>query len=109
MLSKTNSNAATEKNTDTNTDTKGIKTVLVLEKAKVEVMALFSYGLNPCEVLKFQPKGGAEVDIAETKSRKLQFQGGQAVHVFEVASDDTDYTLEFNSTTLVWLASQVGA
>lgn len=68
----------------------------------VEVMALFTYGLNPCEPLRFKRKGQREQTVTNLLRTKIRFLGAGAEHIFDVLSGRQEYRLIFNSETLHW-------
>jgi len=69
---------------------------------RVEVLASFGSGLNPCKPLRFRRTNGREVDITEIGLRHPTVQGARTIHVFEVTDGGADYRLEFDSERLTW-------
>lgn len=69
---------------------------------RVEVIATFGAGLNPCVPRKFKRTNGREVDITEIGLRHPTVQGRRTVHVFDVTDGGADYRLEFDSERLTW-------
>lgn len=70
---------------------------------RVEVVAIFGDGLNPCKPVKFKRANGREVDITEIGLRHPTTAGRRMVHVFDVTDGGADYRLEFDSERLTWL------
>lgn len=71
-------------------------------KEPVDVVALFTYGLNPCEPLRFKRSGGREQRVTSLLSSKVRFMGESALHIFCVLVGTEQYQLEFNSENLHW-------
>ena len=71
-------------------------------KSQVEVMALFSYGLNPCQPLKFKQDGRKEMVVSDLLKTQIKFLKETTLHIFEVVVGAREYTLEFDSKTLKW-------
>ncbi|MDR2336913.1 MAG: hypothetical protein LBE03_02305 [Candidatus Nomurabacteria bacterium] len=69
---------------------------------KIEVMALFTYGLNPCEPLKFKRAKGLEIKIESVLKTQIKFQGINATHIFDVTDGENEYRLKFDSQSLNW-------
>jgi hypothetical protein len=69
---------------------------------RVEVVATFGAGLNPCVPRKFKRANGREVDITEIGLRHPTVQGRRTVHIFDVTDGGADYRLEFDSERLTW-------
>lgn len=69
---------------------------------RVEVIATFGAGLNPCVPRKFKRTNGREVDITEIGLRHPTVQGRRTVHIFDVTDGGADYRLEFDSERLTW-------
>jgi hypothetical protein len=69
---------------------------------KIEVMALFTYGLNPCEPLKFKREKGRETKIESVLKTQIRFRGADTVHIFDVTDGESDYRLKFDSQSLNW-------
>lgn len=69
---------------------------------RVEVIATFGAGLNPCVPRKFKRANGREVDITEIGLRHPTVQGRRTVHIFDVTDGGADYRLEFDSERLTW-------
>jgi len=69
---------------------------------KIEVMALFTYGFNPCEPLRFKRADGREVKIHSVESTQIKFASDATIHKFVVNSVKGRHTLLFNSADLHW-------
>lgn len=69
---------------------------------RVDVVAVFGEGLNPCRPIKFRRPNGREVTITEIGLRHPTMQGKRMVHVFDVTDGGADYRLEFDSERLTW-------
>ena len=70
---------------------------------RVEVIAIFGDGLNPCKPVRFKRANGREVDITEIGLRHPTTAGRRMVHMFDVTDGGADYRLEFDSERLTWL------
>lgn len=69
---------------------------------RIEVLAAFGSGLNPCRPLRFRRSSGREVNITEIGLRHPTAAGVRTIHVFEVTDGGADYRLEFDSERLTW-------
>ena len=70
---------------------------------RVEVIAIFGDGLNPCKPVRFKRANGREVDITEIGLCYPTTAGRRMVHMFDVTDGGADYRLEFDSERLTWL------
>ena len=70
---------------------------------RVEVIAIFGDGLNPCKPVRFKRANGREVDITEIGLRHPTTAGRRMIHMFDVTDGGADYRLEFDSERLTWL------
>lgn len=69
---------------------------------RVELLASFGGGLNPCRPLRFWRANGREVEISEIGLRHPTSAGNRTIHVFDVTDGGADYRLEFDSERLTW-------
>lgn len=69
---------------------------------RVEVVATFGTGLNPCNPVKFRRANGRVVEITEIGLRHPTVQGTRMVHMFDVTDGGADYRLEFDAERLTW-------
>jgi len=69
---------------------------------RIDVIATFSEGLNPCRPLRFRRSNGREITISEIGLRHPSVQGKRTLHIFEVTDGVADYRLEFDSERLTW-------
>ena len=69
---------------------------------RVEVVAVFGSGLNPCRPVKFKRANGREVTVTEIGLRHPTYPGRRMVHVFDVTDGGADYRLEFDAEQLLW-------
>lgn len=69
---------------------------------RVDVLARFGAGFNPCQPLRFRRSSGREVEITEIGLRHPTTKGLRTIHVFEVTDGGADYRLEFDSERLSW-------
>lgn len=69
---------------------------------RVDVVASFGVGLNPCKPVKFRRASGREVEITEIGLRHPTTAGRRMLHIFDVTDGGTDYRLEFDSERLTW-------
>lgn len=75
---------------------------------RVEVIAVFSGGNDPCRPVKFRRANGREIGIAEIGLRHPTYPGQRTVHVFDVTDRQADYRLEFDSERLTWHLTREG-
>lgn len=69
---------------------------------RVDVIATFGTGLNPCSPVKFRRASGREVVVSEIGLRHPTIRGKRMVHVFDVTDGGADYRLEFDAERLTW-------
>jgi len=74
----------------------------ILLNERVDVVATFGTGLNPCTPQKFRRANGRVVEITEIGLRHPTTQGKRMVHMFDVTDGGADYRLEFDSERLTW-------
>ncbi len=75
---------------------------------RIEVIAAYGDGLNPCRPIKFRRRNGREVVVSEIGLRYPSNQGKRLVHVFDVTDQSADYRLEFDSERLTWHLTREG-
>ncbi len=75
---------------------------------RVDVLAKFGTGLNPCVPLKFRRANGREIVIEEIGLRHPTSVGKRTVHVFDVTDGEADYRLELDSERLTWRLTREG-
>lgn len=75
---------------------------------RVDVLAKYGTGLNPCVPLKFRRANGREVIITEIGLRHPTEQGRRTLHIFDVTDDEADYRLEFDTERLTWHLTREG-
>ncbi len=75
---------------------------------RLEVIAIFGEGLNPCRPLKFRRSNGREVTITEIGLRHPSPKGFRTIHMFDVTDGEADYRLEFDSERLTWRLTREG-
>lgn len=80
----------------------------LLLNERVDVVATFGTGLNPCVPVKFRRASGREVVITEIGLRHPTVQGRRTVHVFDVTDGGADYRLEFDAERLTWRLTMEG-
>lgn len=69
---------------------------------RIEVLASFGEGLNPCKPLRFRRASGREIGVSEIGLRYPASRGIRTVHIFDVTDGGADYRLEFDTERLVW-------
>jgi len=69
---------------------------------RIEVIASFGEGLNPCRPVRFRRTNGRVINITEIGLRHPDNQGLRTVHIFDVTDDGADYRIEFDSERLTW-------
>jgi len=75
---------------------------------RIDVLAKFGTGLNPCVPLKFRRANGREVTVTDIGLRHPTMQGKRAVHVFDVTDGASDYRIEFDCERLTWMLTRMG-
>lgn len=75
---------------------------------RVDVLAKYGTGLNPCVPLKFRRANGREVIISEIGLRHPTEQGRRTLHIFDVTDGEADYRLEFDTERLTWRLTREG-
>lgn len=69
---------------------------------RIDVLASFGEGLNPCNPIRFRRTSGREITITEIGLRHSSSAGMRTVHIFDVTDGGADYRLEFDSERLTW-------
>ena len=69
---------------------------------RVDVVAVFGGGLNPCRPVRFKRANGREINVTEIGLRHPTCPGRRTVHVFDLTDGGADYRLEFDSERLTW-------
>jgi len=75
---------------------------------RVEVIAEFKKGFNPCVPVSFRRKNGVEVVVTELGLRHPKYDGVKTRHAFDVTDGGSDYRLEFDTVSLVWKLTWMG-
>ena len=75
---------------------------------RIEVIAVFGDGLNPCRPIKFKRANGREIVITEIGMRHPTALGRRTIHMFDVTDGGADYRLEFDSERLTWRLTMEG-
>jgi hypothetical protein len=75
---------------------------------RIEVIAVFGEGLNPCRPIRFRRPSGREVMISEIGLRHPSTQGARAIHMFDVTDGQADYRIELDSERLTWRLTREG-
>lgn len=75
---------------------------------RIDVVAKFGTGLNPCVPVKFRRANGREVVVTKIGLRHPTIQGRRTMHIFDVTDDTADYRLEFDSERLTWRLTREG-
>lgn len=75
---------------------------------RVDVLAKYGTGLNPCVPLKFRRANGREIIISEIGLRHPVEKGRRTIHIFDVTDDEADYRLEFDTERLTWHLTREG-
>ena len=69
---------------------------------RVEVIATFGLGHQPCQPVRFRRASGREIEVKELGLRHPFNSGSKTVHIFDVTDGGADYRLEFDSERLTW-------
>lgn len=80
----------------------------ILLDERVDVIATFGTGLNPCRPIRFRRASGREVLIEEIGLLHPVTAGRKTIHVFDVTDGQADYRLEFDSERLTWRLTMEG-
>ncbi|RYF27642.1 MAG: hypothetical protein EOO17_05930 [Chloroflexi bacterium] len=75
---------------------------------RIDVVATFGTGLNPCVPVRFRRPNGQVIEVKEIGLRHPTEKGRRTVHVFDVTDNQADYRLEFDSERLVWHLTREG-
>lgn len=75
---------------------------------RIEVIAVFGEGLNPCRPVRFKRANGREVEVTEIGLRHPTVAGKRTLHMFDVTDGGADYRLEFDSERLTWRLTMEG-
>ena len=75
---------------------------------RVDVIAVFGMGLNPCRPVRFKRANGREVRVSEIGLVHPVMAGRRTVHIFDVTDGMADYRLEFDSERLTWRLTMEG-
>lgn len=75
---------------------------------RIDVIATFGTGLNPCVPVKFRRPNGREVVIREIGLRHPSMKGARTIHVFDVTDGEADYRIELDSERLTWHLTREG-
>ncbi|HRF28203.1 MAG TPA: hypothetical protein PL051_00995 [Candidatus Saccharibacteria bacterium] len=75
---------------------------------RIDVVATFGVGLNPCTPVRFRRPSGRVIEITEIGLRHPTEQGKRMVHMFDVTDGGADYRLEFDSERLTWRLTMEG-
>ncbi len=80
----------------------------IMLNERIEVIAVFGEGLNPCRPIRFKRANGREVAITEIGMRHPTKAGKRTMHMFDVTDGGADYRLEFDSERLTWRLTMEG-
>lgn len=69
---------------------------------RIEVLASFGEGLNPCRPIRFRRTSGREINVSEIGLRHPSNKGTRTIHVFDVTDGGADYRLELDTQRLTW-------
>lgn len=74
----------------------------ILLDEKVDVVAVFRVGHQPCQPVRFRRQNGQEIGVTRVGLGFPVERGSKTIHIFDVTDEQADYRLEFDSVTLVW-------
>lgn len=69
---------------------------------RVDILTVFSDGLNPCRPIRFKRPNRREIEVSEIGLVHPTSKGSRMVHIFDVTDGSTDYRLEFDAERLIW-------
>ncbi|QHN43212.1 hypothetical protein GII36_05175 [Candidatus Mycosynbacter amalyticus] len=75
---------------------------------RIDVVATFGVGLNPCVPVRFRRANGREVTVEEIGLRHPTMKGRRTIHAFDVTDGAADYRLEFDTERLTWRLTREG-
>ncbi|MFZ2544903.1 MAG: hypothetical protein WAW80_02925 [Candidatus Saccharimonadales bacterium] len=75
---------------------------------RIDVLAKFGTGLNPCVPIKFRRANGREITVKEIGLRHPTSKGKRTLHVFDVTDSEADYRIELDSERLTWTLTRMG-
>ena len=75
---------------------------------RIDDVATFGTGLNPCVPVRFRRPNGRIVEVTEIGLRHPTEKGRRTVHVFDVTDGEADYRIELDSERLVWHLTREG-
>ncbi|MDB5176617.1 MAG: hypothetical protein JWN75_285 [Candidatus Saccharibacteria bacterium] len=75
---------------------------------RIDVVATFGTGLNPCVPVRFRRANGREIKVEEIGLRHPTAQGKRMIHVFDVTDYEADYRIELDSERLTWRLTREG-
>jgi len=75
---------------------------------RIDVVATFGAGLNPCVPIRFRRANGRVIEVKEIGLRHPTEKGRRTVHVFDVTDGEADYRIELDSERLVWHLTREG-
>jgi hypothetical protein len=73
---------------------------------RIEVIARFDEGMNPCRPVRFRRPNGRVIQITEIGLRHPTDKGFRTIHVFDVTDGGTDYRIELDSERLTWFLTR---
>ena len=77
-------------------------------KERIDVVARFGAGNQPCVPVKFRRRNRREIIVTELGLRTPVADGRKKVHMFDVTDGEADYRLEFDSERLTWKLTMKG-
>lgn len=75
---------------------------------RIDVVATFGTGLNPCMPVRFRRANGRVIEVKEIGLRHPTEKGRRTVHMFDVTDGEADYRIELDSERLVWHLTREG-
>lgn len=75
---------------------------------RIDVVATFGTGLNPCVPVRFRRANGRVIEVKEIGLRHPTEKGRRTVHMFDVTDGEADYRIELDSERLVWHLTREG-
>jgi hypothetical protein len=75
---------------------------------RIEVIATFGTGLNPCVPVRFRRLNGREITVTEIGLRHPTEKGKRTLHIFDVTDGEADYRIELDSERLTWYLTREG-
>jgi hypothetical protein len=72
---------------------------------RIQVIAVFGTGHQPCHPVRFKRANGREIEVTELGLHHPSGSGRRMVHILDVTDGEADYRLELDAERLTWRLS----